>query len=268
MSYNLKFTDMLKKNFLFNMLTIVMFSLLSVGFASCGGDGEDQSKLVNQKSMKETIVGEWVFNITPYEGDRRSLIVFFDNGMFYEQYGSTIDRYHHSGEPGFYTVKGNELKLKSCNATGGFYSDNLSCNNNQISEGFITLSVDNYIYEGERSYNSQFQNEKDDINYRKIILGKWKCSFKHENHEADYEVVFKNNGTFEFTDRNKTYNGIYGITNEWIMLYEPSAECPLNDLYVIPSSYVHTDEQFQIWYYYYSYNGKTSLPGYITFYKH
>ena len=67
--------------------------------------------------------------------------------MFYEQYGSTIDRYHHSGEPGFYTVKGNELKLKSCNATGGFYSDNFSCNTNQISEGFITLSVDNYIYD-------------------------------------------------------------------------------------------------------------------------
>jgi hypothetical protein len=66
---------MSKKNFLLNMLTIMMVAVLSLGFASCSSDDENEPVIEEEKTY--SIIGVWEYE---------NYFISFNNDNFYTAY--------------------------------------------------------------------------------------------------------------------------------------------------------------------------------------
>lgn len=107
---------MKKRDLLWSMLTLVMVSMLSVGFMSCGSDDDDDT------GENPILVGEWQ--------ECSSDGVFLDDATNYEVLHM---RFRSDGTGDFWSVtKGKEDKYK--------YSFNYSCSFNGTS-GTITQTI-------------------------------------------------------------------------------------------------------------------------------
>lgn len=121
---------MKKKNYLLSLLVMIMVAMLSVGFASCGSD-DDDDEITGGSELVDKLQGTWQFqkgtetvmgmSITM---DRSSLtemkksmeqmmgsrVEFWDETLFFS--GSKVNGVN-------YTLKGNELILDGMDAMDG-----------------------------------------------------------------------------------------------------------------------------------------------------
>lgn len=87
----------MKKNFLWNMLSFVMVAMLSVGFVSCGGDDDDDTK--TEEVTSASILGSWSYTKVRSSGSYVSrTYTFNEDGTYIELWEEGTSYGTYSGE--------------------------------------------------------------------------------------------------------------------------------------------------------------------------
>ncbi len=229
-----------KNNYEWSLLSVLLITSFCVGIMSCDDDdsktNEDSKRVMSQI---ELISGHWDFDITPNDNQRSPLIIFFDNGMFYEyfhSYATQLSIYKNS-EPGLYTINENEIALKSLHPAGSFYETEINTKLIDISEESLTFLFGKFLYEGKRWRSHTEDMKKVEYTYRKDIVGKWsieKWDYS-ENLSLGSKALaeFKDDGTFQYTIDGSPYFGIYSICEDALAIYDETEKNPFSGLFEI-----------------------------------